>query len=83
MFSASSFAKLAVYLIQVFLFPDKVCDISKLYDFLTMHVVSNFLKTHVTAVYKRAILYQSEVVSIETKKKVMRTLSGCVFHVSK
>ena len=56
------------------LFPDKVCDISKLYDFLTMHVVYLSIQfcensCDILSVYNWAILYQSLVVSIETKKK--------------
>ena len=42
-------------LIQIFLFSDKVCDISKLYNFLTMHLV--YLSINISIEYLGVIIY--------------------------
>ena len=49
-------------LFQIFLFCDNICDTSK-YPYIDF--------SDILGVYKKAILYQLLVVSIETKKKVM------------
>ena len=59
---------------QIFLFCDNVCDISKSYNFLAMHIVYISIKfsdraCNISAEYKGAILNQSLVLSIETQQK--------------
>ena len=61
-------------LIQIFLFCDNFCDISKSYNFPTKHIVYLIIQfsdsaCDISAEYKESILYQLLVVSIETKKK--------------
>ena len=71
-------------LIQIFLFCDNVCDISKSYNFLKKHIIYLFIQfsdsaCDIPAEYKGSILYQSLVVSIETKKNNVKTIQILIY----